>query len=892
MVVLVEDSQAATLRRDGRASESVASSDLLLNGQELVALGAQALADGDRLNGYLAVVGISQILEDFLDGHGTPLRQAAGFLSGGPRSAMFVPSVAVSLFDRALTRARRSASLLALRDDAWALAQALAGDDADRRGEHDRLVNIGQRLAKQPKAVRASLARSPSCFRSFDQHPEDMTRFVDKFVALRGEIRCPILVVGLRTSGSYLAPMCANSFRQAGYVDVHSVSVRPGSRADHGFRRTLAQAAAQNATVVLVDDPPTTGGALRSAAEWLTKAGVRPSHLTLFVPLMGAETVPSSLKPFDVVTLSLAEWSINDRLSPSSVGAAYAQVHPDASIESVEVTSLPQPLGRGHVQGRFRVAGVDTATSTRIDADVIARGVGLGYFGQFDQKVKEALPSWAPTLFGVADGVALWEAGEPITPSPHDLVRYVAERSEALGAPMDRSADLRGRQPVWEVATNEFSKVFGRLWPVARITVVEPLVRRALTPTRDSIIDGGVRSAKWMSGPDNTVVKLDNATRTFSNRDLACYDAAFDLVGASLHTGAASYDGVARRDFETLTAESISPEKWLAYQLVHLWDMRRADHNDRHEIRRQRATAVRSYLAGSLLHDVTCPSTGPLCALDIDGVVESDAMGFPAPTVQSMLSLRALCRHGFRPVLVTGRSYADVDRRRTEYPVAGIVAEYGGVISTPTGSENLLTVDELADLHTLRDGFLADSRVQLDDDRLASLRCVARHGSADYQYARSVIEQALAGVKTNFRVIEGDAQLDLVPRRITKAVGLSRLQDDLGKPEIRFAVGDTNADVVMLQLATAGAVPGHAEATAKAAAHHVSKHPFQRGLAEAIGSLIGHAPGSCASCAALPVSRQTQLMREVLSAAESSRSDLLWSLVRLSVTSRLGGRRR
>ena len=892
MVALVEESHAAAMRRNARASDSVASSDLLLNGEELAALGAHALAKGDRLNGYLAVVGISQILEDFLDGHGTPLRQAAGFLSGGPRSAMFVPGATLSSFDRALTRARRRPSLVALRDDAWALAQTLAGDDADQLGEHQRLVSIGHQLAKQPKAVRASLARSPSCFRSFDQHPEDMTRFVHKFVALRSEIGCPILVVGLRTSGSYLAPMCANSFRQAGYVDVQSVSVRPGSQADHGFRRTLAQAAAQNATVILVDDPPTTGGALRSAAEWLTKAGIRPSNLTLFVPLMGAESVPSSLDPFDVVTLSLAEWSINDRLSRSSVGAAYAQFHPGASIDNVEVTSPPELLGRGHMQGRYRVTGVDTATSNEIDVDLIARGVGIGYFGQFDQQVKDALPAWAPTLFGIADGVALWEAGQPVTPSPQDLIRYVAERSEALGAPRDRSAHLRGRQPVWEVAANEFSKVFGRLWPLARIAVVEPLVRRALTPAHHSIIDGGVRHATWMSGPDNTVVKLDNATRTFSNRDLACYDAAFDLVGASLPTGAASYDGAARRDFETLTAQTISPEKWLAYQLVHLWDMRRAEHNDRHEIRRQRATAVRSYLAGSLLSDVTCPSTGPLCALDIDGVVESDAMGFPAPTVQSMLSLRALCRHGLRPVLVTGRSYADVDRRRTEYPVAGIVAEYGGMISTPTGSENLLTVDELADLHALREGFLADSRMQLDDDRLASLRCVARRGTADYQYASSVIDRALAGVKTNFGVIEGDAQLDLVPRRITKAVGLSRLQDDLGKPEIRFAVGDTNADVPMLQMATEGAVPGHAEPTAKAAARLVSKHPFQRGLAEAIGTLLGHAPGGCPTCSALPVSRQTQLMRDVLSAAESSRTDLMCSLVRLSVTSRFGGRSR
>src|SRR5207302_6312981 len=79
--------------------------------------------------------------------------------------------------------------------------------------------------------------------------------------------------------------------------------------------------------------------------------------------------------------------------------------------------------------------------------------------------------------------------------------------------------------------------------------------------------------------------------------------------------------------------------------------------------RRVLARFEQSYLARLLLADVAVPFQGPLCAIDIDGVLETSTLGYSSCTPLGVLCLRALARHGYRPVLVTGRSLGEVQDR-------------------------------------------------------------------------------------------------------------------------------------------------------------------------------------------------------------------------------------
>ena len=65
----------------------------------------------------------------------------------------------------------------------------------------------------------------------------------------------PVCVVGVRTSGSYLAPLLAGSLRLRGRPAEVS-TLRPGQRWTRAEARRLRGAASAGATAVLVDDPP------------------------------------------------------------------------------------------------------------------------------------------------------------------------------------------------------------------------------------------------------------------------------------------------------------------------------------------------------------------------------------------------------------------------------------------------------------------------------------------------------------------------------------------------------------------------------------------------------------------------------------------------------------
>ena len=59
---------------------------------------------------------------------------------------------------------------------------------------------------EQKLSARINAERLPNCFLAFDQAPEDCRRLVELFAERRAERSVPLLVLGLRTSGSYLAP--------------------------------------------------------------------------------------------------------------------------------------------------------------------------------------------------------------------------------------------------------------------------------------------------------------------------------------------------------------------------------------------------------------------------------------------------------------------------------------------------------------------------------------------------------------------------------------------------------------------------------------------------------------------------------------------------------------
>ena len=858
--------------------------DLILPVVELRIQLEMSVRSGRWLDAALSAAGMWQAADDALARTSSPLARAANrarertdpmgrslssALERAQRLAMTRPSVRrdggrqVDHWRAVLMEVAVASATLAL-----PAADTSGGDGTARRA-----AQLLDRLADVPRQVQEAVNRIPSCFRPFDQHPDDVVALVEAFTARWPDRARPVVVVGVRTSGNYLAPFAVASLRRAGFRDISMVSARPDQQHLPIDARTLRTAARKGAAALVIDDPPTSGESVALVCADLVRIGfphdaVVPA-LAVFDDL---PRLPESLSSFPAVALPRPQWSIQRRLAPERVVRDLATVFSPMAVRLDGELPAPTGLLRSHAGRLYRIV-LSHGTGLTETRTVLAAGTGLGYFGDHDVAVAHALKDRVPAVIGRADGVVYldWPSdAPPVRPSPSDVVEYVCARSEALAVDSDPTARLRGAQPVWEVASAEVARAYGRFWPVARLAFADRMARTVLQAAHPSVPDGDMRPITWYTDPrSGRAVKTSFAARTFSNFDLVCFDDRFDIVGAAVHTDDAQYSRDLRTAYESHSGRTISHERWLLYELVHLWDLERLGLAAPEAVSNRKSRAVRRYLAEVLLADVAEVAHGPVVALDVDGVLETDLLGFKAPTPTAALCLRALAVHGYRTVLATGRCLDDVVELSELFGLAGGIAEYGSVVYDRRAASTTPLVDGtvLEALARLRQPLLSDASVHVDMRYRFSVRAstlVGRQELHTYVPPPSIVPREL-------KAIAGEGQTDFIGAHIDKAHGGRELLRGLHEQAPVLAVGDTVADVGLLSWATHSVVPRHADTPAKAAADRVARSPYQAGLAAAVSSLIGHRPGGCARCALPDLSTETRTMLELLRLREGSR---------------------
>jgi hydroxymethylpyrimidine pyrophosphatase-like HAD family hydrolase len=866
---------------------SAAATSLLFRVVDLTDQLNGAVRDRRWMDAALAAAGIMQATDDELGGTLSPIVTAAGKLrdrTDGPgRAATLALDTVVGLMrtPRWITRQRHERSPYQWREDVAqlsVLAAELASGSVHGPEEERRAARLLAALGPPPARVGLAVARIPSCFRAFDQHPDDVAAIVAEFAARWPDRSRPILVVGIRTSGSYLAPFTVAALRQAGFRSVSMISARPGQRPLPHDRSRQDTAVRDDAVALVVDDPPTTGNAVARVCAALVRAGLPAGSVVVGLALFDdAPDLPAPLSRFESVTLPWARWSIHRRLGPDQVAGDLGRLVGPAVLEELEEVPLPASPPRTHSTRLYRVT-VSSPERGREVLSVLATGTGLGYFGQHDLVVAAALSGRVPDVLGTGDGVLYlrWPLhGHPVPPSPAQVVEYVAARHAALPVAQDLTAQLRGSQPVWEVASNHLGRAYGRYWPVARLAFVDRLTRHLLRTPAPSVPDGDMRPERWIADADSgRTVKTGFAERAFSNFDLVSLDDRIDVVGAAVHVADQDYAEELRRAYALRTGGGISPERWLLYELVHLWDVERQGLADPEAVRRRKSHAMRRHLAGLLLADVTPPVSGPVVALDVDGVLETDIWGFDAPSPGSLLCLRALHRHGYRSVVLTGRSLDDVIELSELYGLAGGAAEYGSVCYHRSSGATLRVADA-ATLDAL-DRFRETLRLRPDVHVDARHRHSVRASSVDARGrfgALSTADEAL--VPAELHAVVGDRQTDVIGSGVDKARGGQVLLEALGEARPAFAVGDTAADTTMLGWASGSVVPRHASAEARAAAGRTARRPYQSGLEDAVTQLLGHRPGRCPLCAPPALRQDTLLLLALLRIPEGSQAQAL-----------------
>nr|CAG34027.1 putative ribostamycin production protein [Streptomyces ribosidificus]CAG34710.1 RacK protein [Streptomyces ribosidificus] len=198
--------------------------------------------------------------------------------------------------------ARLAAAVAPLRELCTALARAMAADPAAPADEADqRMAAVAEALAEATAATdalwRSAAARTdeetaallrhaadwktPECYGYDLADPELSLDQAAGLLAAR-PATAPVLVVGVRTGGSYLAPFWQAAAEDAGRAAGPWHSVRPlrgagGITLPDAELATLPRTPPPGTTVVLVDDQPDTGATARAVRDRLGVhlAGVR-----------------------------------------------------------------------------------------------------------------------------------------------------------------------------------------------------------------------------------------------------------------------------------------------------------------------------------------------------------------------------------------------------------------------------------------------------------------------------------------------------------------------------------------------------------------------------------------------------------------------------------------
>jgi hydroxymethylpyrimidine pyrophosphatase-like HAD family hydrolase len=883
---------------------------------------ARQVERGAWLDAYLLAAGLNQLVDDYLRPEIYPLDQAVEYLDAQPWPFNRVTGqafAALAAAGRAVRPRRPSGERVTRwRHELAAIVAALAGAvagrsspigkaHADLLGSCDALVRGVQEL---PLGLRRAVIRPPACFSSFDQQPADVLRLVRDF-GERSPRHRPLLVVGVRTSGSYLAPLCRAFLNADGWEQVQLLTVRPECGLTRSDRRLVRSVVSRGGSALVTDDPPVTGASLARIAAQLETAGAPSESIVLLFQLFGTEP-PRALDRYRSFVLPSSDWAISARFGPAAVKRDLAALlGPQAAVLAVEPLPLAVPRrDRGHRRALFRVSLRERPGASRLEEHVLVEGVGLGWFGAKELAAAHAVPGFCPRLFGVSDGVVYreWVAPERKVQIDDDdgaklvaagVAAYASERRRTLPVEDDISLRLAGQRPVWDVVSVIASRAFGRAWPLAKVAVVDRVVKRLLRVDQPSVVDGQTDLRYWFSrdSAKRSLVKVQPLGGSSSNLGLSCFDAAFDLAGATARVAQPGFTRDVRKAYAELGNPRVDEERWLLYELAHLWGRQRTHPEEETELRRAGARALQRYFAAVFLHDVQAGSSGPLCALDVDGVLETEHLGFPALTPASACALRALMLHGYRPLLATGRSLGEVEERCRAYGLPGGVAEYGAVTYVAGGcrARVLLPGSAAAALARLRRELSETDGVHLDDDYRYGVRAYALDGRGARRGLRAeTVDACLSRSGADgIGPILGEGQTDFMARDVDKATGLRALVGDLGPGSpssdgrpLALAVGDSVSDVPLAALAGLACTPAHAPAALRMAGYRPMTMAYQAGLTQAVGLLLGHPPGTCPTCRPPAMTRERRLLHALLAAQENGARSMARQAVKLALGAR------
>jgi hydroxymethylpyrimidine pyrophosphatase-like HAD family hydrolase len=617
-----------------------------------------------------------------------------------------------------------------------------------------------------PAALQKGRVGVPSPFRRLDFTHLDILALGRRYVAQFPDRAQPILLLGLRTSGSYFAPLLHAYLTGEGFTSVAVLTMVPGKGTSRWEQRELERYARQGYTAVILDDSPHTGGTIFTAFDIARRTGFAIEKLKALIPAHPAR--PDWYKPLPddmIVSLAPADWHKRSLLTPAAAQARLADYFGAQGFDDVRVIDSSRlaalnaqldeasPDVRGARLKRIFEVQLARGHGGRETRFVLAKSVGWGWLGYHAFLVGHRLSGHVPPVLGLRDGILYTEwiaqdelsaaARERGAPQPEEIAAYVAARVRHLGLRVGSAggANLQRQDNGIRVLGKMLSRAHGSLGVnMLMQSRIERRLRRRACPV-PTLIDGKMQQPEWIVGPHGPL-KTDFEHHGLGKEELNVADPAYDLAAAILDRGMSGDEErrLVQRYIEESGDTEVAQRLFMQKLLAGLWAMKQAREHlfakpqtiDRHRVQHDRFMAAWHFLTveaarycGSRFAPSDKPQwRAPLISLDIDGVIDRRVFGFPHTTEAGIAALSLLRRHGFSIAVNSARSEAEMKAYCEAYGLAGGIAEHGGYIwdAVRGRGRGLLGDETLRQLDELRKALRQVPGVFLDERHNYSIR--------------------------------------------------------------------------------------------------------------------------------------------------------------------------
>jgi len=880
------------------------------------------------INIYLLGSGILDSVDDYLVGHKYDFSKVPSVL---PPLGTFV-SLAERVFNRQ-GQSRRAKDLVLWRSQ-WrlafvrCLALLLASARYDRRSRADIRNTLGSLLSTTSLDVLYQRRiHSPGAFRSQDLTHFDVFALGRKFISAFPDRNQPIAIMGLRTAGSYFSPLLHSYLESQGYNDVDSFTVRPKTGTSKGELLSLSRCVGKGGTLVIIDEPVGSGTTLLKGVQLAHSCSIDHRKIVILVPIHPSNRHCRSrsgfrlLSDISVLTLEPEEWHKYTRSDEATeefvkeyflaLGLFVRTVDRREALANrfnEHLDSVSDFKGHTRFKRVYKVT-LSTESGSLETRYVLAKSVGWGWLSYHAFLAGERLAHFVTPLLGLRNGILYteWQDHNTSAVSAIERSRWVDFAASYVAS---RSRNLRlAANPVPELILNTrngLSRLVNDLCRAYGTRPAQYLMRgrmlyelsQALC-TRPTLIDGKMRPLEWVRG-ETSLLKCDFEQHGLGKIELNLTDPAYDLADAILTWQLSSEEeqkllvGYIQASGDVKVADRLLLNKLAAgvrardSAIANLED-RRLTHRSQ-EFNRDYITAW-NFLVLHVMRECAklCsrPESvrwhGPLVVMDVDGVLDIKAFGFPATTWAGIKAVSLLHSHDVAVVLNTARSITELKEYCKHYGFLGGAAEYGAFVWDAASNQEkiLVSQESLSQLQVLAKELRRIPGVFLNEDYLYSIRAYTFEGGITRALPTLLIQNLIAQLELNrlsFHQTFPDTAV--IAKETDKGKGLLALLELIGQRSVTtLAIGDSEADLPMFAVAKSSYAPAHisCRSHAKAIGCHIDAQAFQPGLLSIIRQIVHPEKQGCERCrsAEPPASAAQNLIVRVLQQADESQTKRL-----------------